>query len=99
MSVKLSDKLPRNDTLQLGWIGLGSMGLSMAFNIQKHLKANRMPDLAYWNRTLSKGKTLREIGGGACKNAGDLAADCGIIFISVSRPSLLIQISTDISLG
>ena len=99
MSAKSSNELLGNDALQLGWIGLGSMGLSMACNIQKYLKANHMPNLAYWNRTLSKGGALRELGGEACKNAGDVAADCSVIFISVSRLSLFIQLSTDISLG
>lgn len=99
MVVKSSDELSRKDALQLGWIGLGSMGLSMACNIQRYLKDNHMPNLAYWNRTLSKGEALREIGGEACKNAKDVAADCSAIFISVSRPSLFVRPNTDISLG
>ncbi|KAF2704452.1 NAD(P)-binding protein [Pleomassaria siparia CBS 279.74] len=59
--------------LRLGWIGLGSMGLAMAQNIQKHLYENNLPALRYSNRTLSRGEPLEGLGG---------VPD--VIFISVS---------------
>jgi 3-hydroxyisobutyrate dehydrogenase-like beta-hydroxyacid dehydrogenase len=64
--------------LSVGWIGLGSMGLAMAVNMQKHLTATGAPNLHYWNRTISK------LGGVACENVADVPRNCGITFISVS---------------
>jgi 3-hydroxyisobutyrate dehydrogenase-like beta-hydroxyacid dehydrogenase len=69
---------------QLGWIGLGSMGLAMATNIQKHLTQNNSPALKYWNRTISRGEPLEELGSIACASAEELARTCDVIFISVN---------------
>jgi 3-hydroxyisobutyrate dehydrogenase-like beta-hydroxyacid dehydrogenase len=72
--------------LRLGWIGLGSMGAAMANNIQKHLNENDMPALLYTNRTLSRGDSLKEIGGIPCESVEELVQKSDIIFISVSSP-------------
>lgn len=61
------------------------MGLAMAVNIQKHLKAIGAPNLHYWNRTISKGQELAELGGVACENVADVPRNCAITFISVSH--------------
>ncbi|KAI0590692.1 NAD binding domain of 6-phosphogluconate dehydrogenase [Pyrenophora tritici-repentis] len=45
--------------LRLGWIGLGSMGLAMATNMQNYITQQILPPLKYWNRTLSRGDTLK----------------------------------------
>lgn len=73
---------------RLGWIGLGSMGLAMATNIQKHIQQqhNRLPPLKYWNRTLARGKPLEELGATACDTIADLVQSCDVIFISVNFP-------------
>jgi 3-hydroxyisobutyrate dehydrogenase-like beta-hydroxyacid dehydrogenase len=68
----------------VGWIGLGSMGLAMALNLQKHLTATGQPSLYYWNRTISKGEDLKNTGGRPCTCAVDVAWKCGVTFISVS---------------
>jgi len=70
--------------LRLGWIGLGSMGLAMAINIQKHLAQNNLPPLKYWNRTLSRGDSLKDIGSTPCSGVKELVQNCDVIFISVS---------------
>jgi 3-hydroxyisobutyrate dehydrogenase-like beta-hydroxyacid dehydrogenase len=59
------------------------MGLAMANNIQKHLKEKDLPSLKYWNRTLSRGDPLEELGGLASASIGDLVHNCDIVFISV----------------
>jgi 3-hydroxyisobutyrate dehydrogenase-like beta-hydroxyacid dehydrogenase len=71
---------------QLGWIGLGSMGLAMAINIQKHLTSKSLPALQYWNRTISRGDPLKQIGGIPCEAPEELVANCDIVFISVRAP-------------
>ena len=63
------------------------MGLAMALNVQKHLKATGLPNLHYWNRTITKGEGLKEIGGEPCKRPADVPWNCGVIFISVSYAS------------
>ncbi|KAF2131444.1 NAD(P)-binding protein [Dothidotthia symphoricarpi CBS 119687] len=82
---------------RLGWIGLGSMGLGMANNMQKHLKEKDMPSMRYWNRTLSRGEALQEIGGIPCQSIGDLVQNCDIIFISVSNDAVLTNIIDEIT--
>jgi 3-hydroxyisobutyrate dehydrogenase-like beta-hydroxyacid dehydrogenase len=70
---------------RLGWIGLGSMGLAMATNIQKHLASNTYPALKYWNRTISRGEPLKQAGGIPCSSPEELVQNCDVIFISVSQ--------------
>jgi 3-hydroxyisobutyrate dehydrogenase-like beta-hydroxyacid dehydrogenase len=74
-----------SESLRLGWIGLGSMGLAMATNIQKHITEKGLPALRYWNRTLSRGEPLKELGSIPCELPEDLVQSCDIIFISVRQ--------------
>jgi 3-hydroxyisobutyrate dehydrogenase-like beta-hydroxyacid dehydrogenase len=74
------------ETHQLGWIGLGSMGLAMAINIQKHLRKIGSPALHYTNRTLSRGDPLKEIGGILSESIAELVQSSDVIFISVRIP-------------
>ncbi|KAF1915098.1 hypothetical protein BDU57DRAFT_262458 [Ampelomyces quisqualis] len=85
------------DFVRLGWIGLGSMGLAMATNIQKHLKQKSLPSLRYWNRTISRGKPLEESGGIPCPSPTELLQDCDVIFISVSDDKALQTLITTLS--
>ncbi|KUI66899.1 putative 3-hydroxyisobutyrate dehydrogenase, mitochondrial [Cytospora mali] len=74
---------------RLGWIGLGSMGLGMATNLQKHLSKTGAPNLQYNNRTMSRGEPLQKIGGVPCGNMSDLVEKSDIIFMSLSDDSAL----------
>ncbi|RYN35819.1 hypothetical protein AA0113_g1288 [Alternaria arborescens] len=84
------------EPLRLGWIGLGSMGLAMATNMQKHLKKHGLPLLKYWNRTISRGDSLKDIGGTPCPSIADLAQNCDVIFISVSDDTVLRSVTETI---
>lgn len=59
------------------------MGLAMAVNVQQHLKSTNSTNLRYWNRTISKGQELKELGGEPCEHPADVARNCDITFISV----------------
>lgn len=83
MSDTLTDRHLNDYCRAVGWIGLGSMGLAMALNIQKHLQANGLPDIKYWNRTISKGDALKTIGGEPRTLPGDVALNSMVTFISV----------------
>ncbi|KAK1987592.1 hypothetical protein LZ30DRAFT_152277 [Colletotrichum cereale] len=74
---------------RIGWIGLGSMGLGMASNLQKHLVKLNAPNLQYYNRTLSRGAPLSEIGGLARSNVKDLVNNTDIVFMSLSDDAAL----------
>lgn len=63
--------------------GLGSMGLGMAKNLQKHLRSNNLPSLCFTNRTMSRGKSLEELGGEPSPTIADVVQKSDIIFSSV----------------
>ncbi|KAK2016123.1 NAD(P)-binding protein [Colletotrichum eremochloae] len=86
LSAPLSPSTPHP---RLGWIGLGSMGLGMASNLQKHLIKLNAPNLQYYNRTISRGAPLSEIGALACSNVKDLVDNTDIAFMSLSDDAAL----------
>lgn len=70
--------------------GLGSMGLAMATNLQKHLATkSTLNSLLYSNRTMSRGDPLKAIGATPETNFSKLVAQCGIIFTMVITLCLL----------
>ena len=69
---------------QVGWIGLGSMGLGMAKNLQKHLAATSAPPLIYTNRTLARGEALEALGAKPVKTVAEVVKSSSIIFSCVS---------------
>ncbi|KAI9369199.1 NAD binding domain of 6-phosphogluconate dehydrogenase-domain-containing protein [Aspergillus egyptiacus] len=75
---------------RIGWYGLGSMGLAMASNLQKHLASkSAMGSLLYSNRTMSRGETLKALGAKPETNFSNLVTQCGIIFTMVSNDAVL----------
>ncbi|KAI9051988.1 hypothetical protein LZ554_004242 [Drepanopeziza brunnea f. sp. 'monogermtubi'] len=81
----------------LGWIGLGSMGLNMAKNLQKHLSATGGPALNFTNRTLSRGVPLVELGGIPCATVTDVVSKSDMIFSSGGSGNLSGKIMVDTS--
>ncbi|CAI7631198.1 unnamed protein product [Penicillium viridicatum] len=74
---------------QIGWYGLGSMGLAMASNLQRHVAAKKATSLIYSNRTMSRGSPLRALGAIPEHSFEKLVSQCGIIFTMVSNDSVL----------
>jgi 3-hydroxyisobutyrate dehydrogenase-like beta-hydroxyacid dehydrogenase len=72
--------------LQVGWVGLGSMGIGIAKNLQKYLSSVSAPPLIYTNRTLSRGESLKELGAIPVETVTEVAKKCDIIFSCVSEP-------------
>lgn len=60
------------------------MGLGMAKNLQKHLKSSGLPSLCFTNRTMSRGKSLEELGGQPLPTIAEIVQKSDIIFSSVS---------------
>ncbi|KAK4702317.1 hypothetical protein P7C70_g3902, partial [Phenoliferia sp. Uapishka_3] len=69
---------------QIGWIGLGNMGLAMATNLQKHLASRSLPPLLFTNRTLSRGDPLKALGASASSSPTDIFSKCDLIFSCIS---------------
>ncbi|KAJ0357986.1 hypothetical protein COL922a_014629, partial [Colletotrichum nupharicola] len=67
-------------TQKFGWFGLGSMGLGMALNLQKHLQAQGGRSLRYSNRSLAKGQSLEDAGAISEKDFESLVQGCDVIF-------------------
>ncbi|KAJ5901929.1 hypothetical protein N7495_002457 [Penicillium taxi] len=74
---------------QIGWFGLGSMGLAMASNLQRHVAAKKALNLIYSNRTMSRGESLQALGGIPEASFANLVSRCGIIFTMISNDSVL----------
>ncbi len=77
-------------------MGLGSMGLAMASNLQNHLQSTKQPALLCTNRTISKGNLLSELGAKLYENVPELAQNSDIIFLSVCTPQPLARLAADI---
>ncbi|TVY36001.1 Glyoxylate/succinic semialdehyde reductase 2-like protein [Lachnellula occidentalis] len=75
--------------IQVGWIGLGSMGLGMAKNLQKYLTSISAPALLYTNRTMSRGEPVKELGGIPVETVAEVAKKSSIIFSCVSNDAVL----------
>jgi 3-hydroxyisobutyrate dehydrogenase-like beta-hydroxyacid dehydrogenase len=65
------------------------MGLPMATNLQKHLSSTGASNLIYFNRTISRGDPLKDIGARPASSATDLVDNSDIIFMSLSDDSAL----------
>ncbi|KAF4988214.1 hypothetical protein FGRMN_9897 [Fusarium graminum] len=76
-------------TSQIGWIGLGSMGLPMATNLQKHLSSTSDSSLTYYNRTITRGDALKDLGAQPASSARELVTKSDIVFLSLSDDSAL----------
>ncbi|CDM28645.1 hypothetical protein DTO013E5_922 [Penicillium roqueforti] len=74
---------------QIGWYGLGSMGLAMASNLQRHLATKKALSLIYSNRTMSRGAPLQALGAIPVANFEKLVSQCGIIFTMISNDAVL----------
>ncbi|KAL4762670.1 NAD(P)-dependent oxidoreductase [Aspergillus foveolatus] len=83
---------------RIGWYGLGSMGLAMATNLQKHLATkSTLNSLLYSNRTMSRGESLKALGAKPETNFSKLVAQCGIIFTMVSNDDVLRSLISSIT--
>ncbi|KZL78354.1 6-phosphogluconate dehydrogenase family protein [Colletotrichum incanum] len=81
---------------QVGWIGLGSMGIGMSQNLQKFLSSSGAPNLIYTNRTLSRGEPIKELGAIPVETAREVAKKSDIIFSCVSDDAVLQDTTNEI---
>lgn len=82
---------------QVGWIGLGNMGIKMAANLAKHMRnmSPPLPPLLVYNRTVSKAQALeKELDGlvKAVDSVETIGTRCDLIFTSLSDDDAAEQI-------
>ena len=75
--------------LNVGFIGLGLMGLPMAKNILK----KKYP-LTVWSRSRKNYKTIQKLGATTCQNFMDLPDKCQIIIMMLIDDKVCMQISS-----
>ena len=68
------------NTRNIGYIGLGTMGAPMAANL-----VTAGYHVTVWNRTQEKTRPLLDLGAALATTPADLAPQCDVIFINVSR--------------
>lgn len=77
--------VPRVKTHGIGQYGLGSMGIGMALNLQKHLKSSEASPLVYSNRTLARGDVLKAEGATPVEDFKSVVKASDVIFTMVGR--------------
>ncbi|KAL4965659.1 NAD(P)-dependent oxidoreductase [Aspergillus stella-maris] len=90
-------KRAKATTPRIGWYGLGSMGLPMAMNLQRHLVKTQEPNLTYYNRTISTGEPLNELGATPAASLTDLVEKCDVIFTMLANDKVLLETITVLS--
>jgi 3-hydroxyisobutyrate dehydrogenase-like beta-hydroxyacid dehydrogenase len=65
------------------------MGLPMASNLQMHLNSKNASNLIYYNRTITRGDPLKDLGAQPASTAKELVTKSDIIFLSLSDDSAL----------
>ncbi|KAH6656506.1 6-phosphogluconate dehydrogenase [Truncatella angustata] len=83
--------------IQVGWIGLGSMGIGMSKNLQKYLSSTGALPLLYTNRTLSRGDSLKSLGAKPVETVREVTQRSTIIFSCVSNDAVLRSVVDDIA--
>ncbi|CAN6596759.1 hypothetical protein TRVA0_001S03290 [Trichomonascus vanleenenianus] len=76
---------------QIGFIGLGAMGIEMSVHLQNHLSSHGLKDLLFYNRTAEKGKPLEAVGGVLC-TIEEIAQKCSIIFTMLANDTAVREV-------
>ncbi|BFZ63482.1 hypothetical protein YB2330_004604 [Saitoella coloradoensis] len=75
---------------QLGWIGLGNMGIGMSMNLHEHVrKTTPEKPLLVFNRTASKAEHLKASGATILTSVDELRSKSDIIFTCVSNDAAI----------
>jgi 3-hydroxyisobutyrate dehydrogenase-like beta-hydroxyacid dehydrogenase len=84
-----------NSNLQIGFVGLGSMGYLMARNLASHIASAspQLPPLIVYNRTSSKSqKLVEELGQEKVRvseSPGQLATECDVIITNLANDEVV----------
>ncbi|KAG0196522.1 hypothetical protein BGX28_010030 [Mortierella sp. GBA30] len=74
-------QLPQD--INIGWIGLGEMGLGMALNLQKYL-SSQSKQLTVWNRSPGKSEAIQQQGAHVASSIEEVVSKSNVIFTSLS---------------
>ncbi|KAJ2358902.1 hypothetical protein IWW50_000159 [Coemansia erecta] len=70
-------------TVRIGWIGLGTMGLEMARNLQKHRESTSQTSITVFNRTPSKCEHIKKHGARVATSPAEVAEQSDLVFLSL----------------
>ncbi|KAI0275266.1 NAD-P-binding protein [Gloeopeniophorella convolvens] len=94
-----------HNRVQIGWIGLGSMGYLMARNLARHRATHleHQPPLLVWNRSREKSENLlKELGESAvtiAQSAAEVAIKCDIVISSLANDGVVKSTYQDIAVA
>ncbi|CAG8626848.1 11627_t:CDS:2 [Funneliformis mosseae] len=77
---------------RIAFVGLGSMGLPMAINLQNYLKSQDKEPLIVYNRTTSKTESVVEIGAITAESLDQVVERANIIFTSLANDDAVNQV-------
>lgn len=80
----------------IGFIGMGKMGLAMAANLQNYRVANNLPSIGVYNRTPSKCQPVVEAGATAYDSPAELASNSGVVFLCLFNDDAVKQVVSEI---
>jgi len=78
--------------MQIGFLGLGNMGLLMSQNLHKHLTSQSLPPLIVHNRTASRADTIVAQGAIFESDLSRLSQRCDVIFTSLSNDDAVLAV-------
>ena len=85
---------------QVGFIGLGQMGIFMAANLAKYLTQCDLPCLHVWNRSVEKSQALsRLVDVAIVASPQDMVQQCDIVFTSLAHDQAVLDVYQQIYQG
>ncbi|KAJ2243732.1 hypothetical protein GGH97_003451 [Coemansia sp. RSA 475] len=83
-------------TVRVGWIGLGTMGLEMARNLQQHRARTGQTPITVYNRTHAKCALVAEHGAHVAVSPASIAQTCTVVFLSLRDDQAVKDIVTQL---
>ncbi|KAJ2308750.1 hypothetical protein IWW55_000253 [Coemansia sp. RSA 2706] len=83
-------------SVRVGWIGLGTMGLEMARNLQRHRASTGQTPITVYNRTQSKCAAVVEHGAHTVTSPAQVADASDVVFLSLLNDQAVKSVVTEI---
>ncbi|KAJ2497237.1 hypothetical protein GGH96_005261 [Coemansia sp. RSA 1972] len=83
-------------TVRIGWIGLGTMGLEMARNLQQHRASTDQSPITVYNRTQAKCALVAEHGAHTAASPASIAQTSDVVFLSLRDDHAVKKVVTEL---
>ncbi|KAJ1664177.1 hypothetical protein IW140_004205 [Coemansia sp. RSA 1813] len=71
------------ESLRVGWIGLGNLGIEMAKNLQSYRSDNGLSPVTVYNRTTAKCQAVEQLGATVSSSPAKVALASDVVFLSL----------------